>query len=185
MSTSSKGENFGGLFDCEGTAIVGSPLSGSGSVGTLFGHDEGIMVIGSPQSDNSYGQFENDDSVLTMDNDLPCPCNGPTLQTLETLVGQWQKDWGSESTTWNEVFDTELACSRAEGEEALAGFIDQAAQQALEGRALMDGIRDVAHTHCPCCRERLKYDTMLLHDLLVSVVSEVKFFEVKLDTVCN
>lgn len=93
-SALSKSENFGGPFNCEGTAIIGSPLSGSDSVNAPFGHDEGIMVIRSCQLDNSYGQFDHDDSVLTMENNLLCPCNGPTLQTLETLVGQWQMDWG-------------------------------------------------------------------------------------------
>ncbi|KAG1843318.1 hypothetical protein F4604DRAFT_1596882 [Suillus subluteus] len=118
-----------------------------------------------------------------MDNDLPCACHGhtPTLQTLEILVGKWQKDWGSESTMWNEVFDTELACLRAKGEWATAIFFDEVAQWATDGRTLLESIQDVMHTHCPYCREHLKYDSILLYDLLVSIISEVKFFEVKLD----
>ncbi|KAG1869716.1 hypothetical protein C8R48DRAFT_670960 [Suillus tomentosus] len=192
-------------FDDEGMAAIGSPPSDSEdivAIGSPPSDGEDIVAISSPPSHNSYGQFnhydsvlsmdndpsdshdqfDHDDSILSMDNDLPCSCDAPTLQALEILVGQWQKDWGSESTTWNEVFDTELACSRAKGERATTLFFDQVAQRAMDGRMLLESIRDVVHTHCSYCRERLKYDAILLYDLLVLVLSEVKFFEVKLDT---
>ncbi|KAG1780718.1 hypothetical protein EV702DRAFT_1042945 [Suillus placidus] len=129
-------------------------------------------------------RYDADDSVLTMDNDLPCPCDTLTLQALETLVRQWRKEWASEDM-WNETYDDALGCARVKGERAMTIFLDESAQHVWEGRILLDGIRDVANTPCPYCRERLKYDTILLYDLLVSVVSEVKFFEVKLDTACN
>ncbi|KAG1726725.1 uncharacterized protein EDB91DRAFT_1263587 [Suillus paluster] len=128
--------------------------------------------------------YSADDSVLTMDNDLPCPCDTLTLQALETLVGQWRKEWGSEST-WSDTYEDALGDARAKGGCAITIFLDECAQHIWEGRILLDGICDVAHTHCPYCREWLKYDTILLYDLLVSVVSEVKFFEVKLDTGCD
>ncbi|KAG2030175.1 hypothetical protein BDR03DRAFT_1017438 [Suillus americanus] len=51
--------------------------------------------------------YEADNSVLTMDNDLPCSCNTLTLQTLKTLVGKWWKDWGSKGM-WNEAFNDAL-----------------------------------------------------------------------------
>ncbi|KAG1885848.1 uncharacterized protein F5891DRAFT_1201574 [Suillus fuscotomentosus] len=180
-------------FDDEGMAAIGSPPSDGEDIVAIgsppshngygqFNHDDSVLSMDNDPSD-SHDQFDHDDSILSMDNDLPCSCDVPTLQALEILVGQWQKDWGSESTMWNEVFDTELACSRAKGEWATTLFFDQVAQRAMDGRMLLESIRDVVHTHCSYCRERLKYDAILLYDLLVLVLSEVKFFEVKLDTV--
>ncbi|KAG1871655.1 hypothetical protein F4604DRAFT_1681460 [Suillus subluteus] len=147
------------------SAVIESTPSVGDYLDDPFNQD--VAAIESPPSDNSYGQFNHDDSVLSMDND----------------VLQWQKDWGSESTTWNDVFDTELACSRTKGERAINIFLDEVAQRAMDGRSLLESIQEVVHTHRPYCRERLKYDAILLYDLLVAVISEVKFFEVKLDTV--
>ncbi|KAG2136209.1 hypothetical protein BD769DRAFT_1385328 [Suillus cothurnatus] len=121
-----------------------------------------IATIGSPPSDNSYAW---------------------------TMIYRVHKDWrsgsGSESTMWDEVFNNELACSRTKGERATTIFLDEVAQRAMDGRLLLEDIRDAMHTHCPYCREHLKYDAILLYDLLVSLVSEVKFFEVKLATICD
>ncbi|KAG2136787.1 hypothetical protein BD769DRAFT_1385155 [Suillus cothurnatus] len=52
-----------------------------------------------PLEDFSY---EADDSILTIDNNLPCSCDTPALQVLKTIVGQWRKEWESESM-WNKV----------------------------------------------------------------------------------
>ncbi|KAG1860606.1 hypothetical protein DFJ58DRAFT_634548, partial [Suillus subalutaceus] len=111
---------------------------------------------------------------------LPCSCGTPTLQTLENLVGQWRKEWESESM-WNEEFDSLLERARIKGERATTVFLDECAQHVGEGRVLLEGIHEVVHTLCLCCRERLKGDTILLYDLLVCVISQVKFFEVKLN----
>ncbi|KAG1899793.1 uncharacterized protein F5891DRAFT_1231813 [Suillus fuscotomentosus] len=123
--------------------------------------------------DEEYDRsFDPDESILTMDNNLSCACDSPSLQTLEILVGQWRKEWVSEEM-WNEAYDEALRRALSKGEHAV--FVEQCAQHASEGRSLLESIKDVVHTHCPCCRERLKYDTILLYDLLVSVTSEVKF----------
>ncbi|KAG1856398.1 hypothetical protein DFJ58DRAFT_840909 [Suillus subalutaceus] len=135
--------------------------------------------------------FDGDDSVLMMDNDIPCSCDSPSLQSIEILVGRWQKsvgkwpkEWPSEDM-WNEAFNKVLARAQAKGKHAL--FLEQCAEHASEGRSLLDTIKDTVHTHCPCCKERLKYDIILLYDLLVGIISEVEFFEVKLlvDTDCD
>ncbi|KAG2034625.1 hypothetical protein BDR03DRAFT_984208 [Suillus americanus] len=136
--------------------------------------------------------FDANDSVLTMDNVIPCSCDSLSLQTLETLVGRWQKsvgkwpkEWPSEDM-WNEAFNKALARAQAKGKCAL--FLEQCAEHASEGRSLLDTIKDIVHTACLCCKERLKYDIILLYDLLVGVISEVNFFfEVKLvvDTDCD
>lgn len=141
-----------------------------------------VAAIASPPFNNF--SYEGDDSVLTTDNDLPCSCDIPTLQTIENAVRQWQKEWESESA-WNEVFDNELGHARIEGEHTTITFLDKCAQHIIDGKELLESIHDVMHTHCSYCREQLKYDGILLYNLLVCVVSQVKFFEVKLDTGCN
>ncbi|KAG1784871.1 uncharacterized protein HD556DRAFT_1451323 [Suillus plorans] len=142
-----------------------------------------VAAIASPPLNNfSYDaetsfddfSYEGNDSVLTMDNDLPCSCDVPTLQTIENTVRQWQKEWESESA-WNEAFDDELGRARIEGEHATTTFLDECAQHIIDGKELLESIHDVVRTHCPYCREQLKYDGILLYDLLVCVVSQVKF----------
>ncbi|KAG1777849.1 hypothetical protein EV702DRAFT_1044890 [Suillus placidus] len=97
---------------------------------------------------------ELDDSVLMMENDIPCSCDVQTLQTIAMIVNGWRKEWKFDSeATWNKVY----------GER--------------EGRAVLDSIGEVVHMNCACCRECLKYDIILLHDLLVHVTAEVKFLE--------
>ncbi|KAG2040100.1 hypothetical protein BDR03DRAFT_1008439 [Suillus americanus] len=168
-------------------AIDPSPLDCDGVVedrSCNFPYDaeqQPLTAIGSPTPDEEWS-YDANDSVLTMDNDLPCSCDTPSLQTPETLVVQWQKEWGSEGK-WNEAFDDKLRHARTKGEHTT--FLDQCTQHVTDGRNLLESICDVVHTHCPCCRERLKYDTILLYDLLVCVMSQVKFFEVKLHTGCN
>ncbi|KAG1818241.1 hypothetical protein EV424DRAFT_1540178 [Suillus variegatus] len=80
-----------------------------------------VAAIASPPFNNF--SYEGDDSVLTTDNDLPCSCDIPTLQTIENAVRQWQKEWESESA-WNEVFDNELGHARIEGEHTTITFLD-------------------------------------------------------------
>ncbi|KAG1728936.1 hypothetical protein EDB19DRAFT_1913631 [Suillus lakei] len=123
----------------------------------------------------------NDDSVLTMDNDLPCPCDSQTLDSTERIFQRWRKEWLVSEDKWGEAYEEALAHARTEGTHETDIFLDQCAMHALEGRTILEAIRGIVHTSCPYCRERLKYDSVLLYDLLVSVVSQVKFMEVKLD----
>jgi hypothetical protein len=120
-----------------------------------------------------------------MGGDLPCSCHDTqTLQTIETLVKRrWKKEWPSEDM-WNEAYEEALKQAQLKGERATVIFLDQCGLHAWEGRNFLDSIREIVHTSCPYCRERLKYDTVLLYDLLVSIVSEVKFFEAKVG-ICN
>ncbi|KAG1786353.1 uncharacterized protein HD556DRAFT_1449732 [Suillus plorans] len=125
----------------------------------------------------------NDDSVLTMENDLPCTCNPQTLDNIEIQVRMWRMEWLlSAEDTWGEAYEEALAHAEAKGGREANIFLDQCAQHVSEGKMILDSIREVVHTNCPYCRQRLKYDSILLYDLLVSLMSEIKFIEVKLDT---
>ncbi|KIK34473.1 hypothetical protein CY34DRAFT_17704 [Suillus luteus UH-Slu-Lm8-n1] len=119
-----------------------------------------------------------DNSILTMQDLLSCSCDFPTLQSLEIMVNLWKKDWESEDK-WNESYGKLLSHARCKGGQWTAIFFEECGIHASEGRALLESIREVVHTNCPYCRERLKYDIILLYDLIVCVISEIKFFEVK------
>ncbi|KAG1862658.1 hypothetical protein F4604DRAFT_1929418 [Suillus subluteus] len=122
---------------------------------------------------------ELDDSVLTMENDTPCSCNVQTLQTIAIIVNSWQKEWKFNSeATWSKVYGEAFAFAQKRGERARTAFPDECDVHVREGRAILDSIGEVVQTNCACCRERLKYDIILLHDLLVHVTAEVKFLEV-------
>ncbi|KAG1877290.1 hypothetical protein F4604DRAFT_1580815 [Suillus subluteus] len=96
------------------------------------------------------------------------------------MVNLWKKDWESE-VKWNESYGELLSHARHKGGYWMAIFFEECSIHASEGRALLESIREVVHTSCPYCRERLKYDTILLYDLLICVISEIKFFEVKVE----
>ncbi|KAG1863755.1 hypothetical protein F4604DRAFT_2029320 [Suillus subluteus] len=143
-------------------------------------------LANSPAVDSPYFRSvtpeANDNSILTMqDSDLlSCSCDSPTLQSLEIMVNLWKKDWESE-VKWNESYGELLSHARHKGGYWTAIFFEECSIHASEGRALLESIREVVHTSCPYCRERLKYDTILLYDLLICVISEIKFFEVKVE----
>ncbi|KAG1730789.1 hypothetical protein EDD22DRAFT_852964 [Suillus occidentalis] len=95
------------------TAITSPPLQHS----SYKGDDPALTTL----DDFSY---EADDSVLSMDNNLPCSCGTPTLQTVENLVGLWWKEWESESM-WNDTFDSLLKCTRMKGKHTTTIFFEE------------------------------------------------------------
>ncbi|KAG1752815.1 hypothetical protein EDB19DRAFT_1627525 [Suillus lakei] len=118
-----------------------------------------------------------------MENDIPCSCDVQTLQTIAMIVNGWRKEWKFDSeATWNKVYGEVFAFAQKGGERATTAFIDDCDVHVREGRAILESIGEVVHTNCACCRERLKYDIILLHDLLVHVTAEVKFLEVSVYT---
>ncbi|KAG1717358.1 hypothetical protein EDD22DRAFT_964844 [Suillus occidentalis] len=134
-------------YDADGSVhdADGSVHEADGSV--FYGANDSMHDMDDSACDtDDFVCYSADDSVLSMDNDLPCPCDTLTLQALETLVGQWWKEWVSEST-WNDAYEDALGDARAEGGRAITTFLDGCAQHIWEGRVLLDGICDVTHTH--------------------------------------
>ncbi|KAG1729475.1 hypothetical protein EDD22DRAFT_853130 [Suillus occidentalis] len=142
-------------------------------------------TVDSPNS-HSVTPEANNNSILTMqDSDLlSCSCDSPTLQSLEIMVNLWKKDWECEDK-WNELYGELLSHARRKGGYWTTIFFEDCSIHASEGRALLESIREVVHTNCPYCRERLKYDTVILYDLLICVISEIKFFEIKVENKLN
>lgn len=122
----------------------------------------------------------NDGSLLTMENDIPCSCDSLTLQNIENMANCWQKGlaWEYEHL-WDGAYEKLLEGAQKKGGRETEIFLDDCEMHACEGRALLKSIQDIVHTNCPYCREHLKYDIILLHNLLICIVSEVKFFECK------
>ncbi|KAG1743566.1 uncharacterized protein EDB91DRAFT_1247064 [Suillus paluster] len=97
----------------------------------------------------------NDDSVLTMDDDLPCPYDSQTLDSTKRIFQRWRKEWLVSEDTWGEAYEEALAHAHMEGTHETDIFLDQCATHALEGRTILEAIWGIVHTSCPYCRECL------------------------------
>ncbi|KAG2139652.1 hypothetical protein DEU56DRAFT_755427 [Suillus clintonianus] len=89
---------------------------------------------------------ELNDSVLTMENNIPCSCDVQTLQTIAMIVNGWQKEWKFDSeATWNKVYGEAFTFAQKRGERVTTAFLDDCDAHVREGRAILDSIREVVH----------------------------------------
>ena len=112
--------------------------------------------------------------------------NHTSLQAVETLpnlrlrVEEWHTEWGPE-TDWSYRFNEALCQSREQGRVALDKFFTDCEQHAREGRQLIQSLRCTARQGILGQRERIRDAFLQIYDLLSTVLSEVKFFETKLE----
>ncbi|KAH7918000.1 hypothetical protein BV22DRAFT_1134936 [Leucogyrophana mollusca] len=107
----------------------------------------------------------------------------PTLAALRVQVNEWQVKWGSE-TAWGKRFDAALQRSREGGWRATDEFYNGCEQHALRGRAILARIREILQTLSRGAREDIADQLLQVYDISTLVLSEVRFFEVKLDSLC-
>ncbi|KAI6006891.1 hypothetical protein EDD15DRAFT_2357936 [Pisolithus albus] len=104
----------------------------------------------------------------------------PTLPELQLSVDEWKSDWGPESV-WLKKFDESLRNAQEKGLASIDRFFTECEVHVREGRRILHLLRQVASTTRSIQRGR-QLDTYLqIFDLLEVVLSEVKFFEIKLD----
>ena len=112
--------------------------------------------------------------------------NHTSLQAVETLpnlrlrVEEWHTEWGPE-TDWSYRFNEALCQSQEQGRVALDKFFTDCEQHACEGRQLIQSLRCTARQGILGQRERIRDAFLQIYDLLSTVLSEVKFFETKLE----
>ncbi|KAI6096540.1 hypothetical protein EDD16DRAFT_1500188, partial [Pisolithus croceorrhizus] len=95
-------------------------------------------------------------------------------------VDKWKSDWGPESV-WLKKFDESLRKAREKGLASTNRFFTECKVHAREGRRFLCLLQQFANTTCSMQRGR-QLDTYLqIFDLLEVVLSEVRFFEIKLD----
>ncbi|KAG1860365.1 hypothetical protein F4604DRAFT_1684381 [Suillus subluteus] len=89
-----------------------------------------------------------DESILTMGDDIACSCDIFTLQTIETLVRHWEKDWASEDL-WNASYHEALTFAQAQGEqETMLQFYLEL--PSLKTSNLKSSELDSSRGHSPC-----------------------------------
>ena len=104
-----------------------------------------------------------------------------TLPELRIAIHDWQTEWEPEAD-WDRNFNLALRQAREKSWSSADRFFRECETHARMGRRFIRALRQLVHELCHSRGSRDKLcDTFLqIFDLLVAVVSEVKFFEVKL-----
>ena len=104
-----------------------------------------------------------------------------TLPELRVAIHEWQMEWEPKAD-WDHNFNLALCQAREKSWSSADRFFRECETHAHMGRCFIRALRQLVHELCHSRGSRDKLcDTFLqIFDLLVAVVSEVKFFEVKL-----
>ncbi|KAI6142302.1 hypothetical protein EDD17DRAFT_1446196, partial [Pisolithus thermaeus] len=102
------------------------------------------------------------------------------LEKVRQLITDWKSEWGMEST-WPKKFHEQLKYAQGWGRLATDVFFSQCEAHVEDGRRLLWLLRS---TTCKGfrgmgCKVTDLYEQVF--DLLTSVLTELRFFEVKLD----
>ncbi|KAI6011999.1 hypothetical protein BKA83DRAFT_18197 [Pisolithus microcarpus] len=123
-----------------------------------------------------------DDDVDLITSSLHSSAAGliPTLPELRLSIDEWKSDWGPESV-WLKKFDESLCKAWEKGLASTDRFFTECEDHAREGHCLLRLLQQFASTMRSIQQGR-QVDTYLqIFNLLEVVLSEVKFFEIKLD----
>ena len=102
---------------------------------------------------------------------------------LRLAVVNWTFDWGAENL-WDRRFNHELATARNQGCHAINTFFEKCDQHAKEGRDILRDLKFAAELQVDSTFDEIRDLFLQGYDMVLSVASEVKFFEVKLDEYC-
>jgi hypothetical protein len=102
------------------------------------------------------------------------------IRALRIEVTNWQYPWGSEST-WERTFNNCLADAREKGRMVVDRFFLDLEEHAQEGRNLLRELKFVAEVSCNNTPDEIRDLFLQGYDMVITVTSEVKFCEVKLD----
>ncbi|KAH7922362.1 hypothetical protein BV22DRAFT_1131521 [Leucogyrophana mollusca] len=116
-------------------------------------------------------------SMLEIDATSVAP---PTVLSVRQSVVDWQISWGPESA-WGKAFNDTLRKAREHGHRGADQFFADCDRHAREGRTILRDLKRLAYGPCRGGGKHVREQFIHIHDMLLAVVSEVKFFEVKLD----
>ncbi|KAH7905912.1 hypothetical protein BJ138DRAFT_1105592 [Hygrophoropsis aurantiaca] len=103
-----------------------------------------------------------------------------TLPTLRMEVREWQVGWGPESA-WEKNFSDDLRGVQEEGAHATDQFLKNCKYHVRKGRMILGWLRSLVQNSKGGSRCNITDRFLQVYDLSVEVLSELKFFEVKLD----
>jgi len=104
----------------------------------------------------------------------------PSLEKVRQPIAVWQSEWGAEST-WPKRFHEELKHAQGSGWCATDAFFSQCAEHVKEGRQLVWILRSITRKGFRGMRYKVSDLYEQVFDLLTSLLTELRFFEVKLD----
>ncbi|KAF8842045.1 hypothetical protein BDN67DRAFT_900257 [Paxillus ammoniavirescens] len=107
------------------------------------------------------------------------PSNIYTLPELRLLIDQWHTDWDLEAE-WERNFHLNLRMAQEDGRSNTDLFFHGIEAHAIEGRRILRALRHVARGLCKGARKCDEDAHLQVFDLGVAIMSEIKFFEVKL-----
>jgi len=104
----------------------------------------------------------------------------PSLKEVRQLIAVWQSEWGVEST-WPKKFHEQLKHAQDSGQHAIDTFFSQCAVHVEEGRQLVWFLRSITRKGFWGVRYKVSDLYEQVFNLLTSLLTELQFFEVKLD----
>ncbi|KAI6023604.1 hypothetical protein BKA83DRAFT_4125142 [Pisolithus microcarpus] len=111
----------------------------------------------------------------------PLACSElPSLEKVRQLIADWKSEWGVEST-WPKKFHEQLKRAQREGQLVTDLFFSQCEVHVEEGRQLIWLLRSITCKGFRGVGYRVTDSYEQVFDLLTSLLTELHFFEVKLD----
>ena len=136
------------------------------------------VLLHSPMTENH--ETDDDGAEIRFPDVLSCDCF-PTLDLMQCTVEKWARLPHGREGEWISHYDRALFDAWETSSSGDVGhFYSDVGDHIMEGRDILQSIKDVVTTPCQRCRSGLKYDIGLLYDILVVLIPEIKFYEVVL-----
>jgi len=103
------------------------------------------------------------------------------IHALQIETVNWAYEWAPESL-WEKRFNDELCLAQnRSGQPTVDHFLMECEQHAAEGREILHDLKFAAAVSCNSTHDKIHNLFLQGYDMVIAVMSEVKFFEVKLD----
>jgi hypothetical protein len=129
----------------------------------------------SGQSDSGHPSYSDGSAEFNQPQDLSF-----NIRTLRIKITNWQYPWGSENA-WEKAFNDHLSAARDEGRTAIDDFFLDMEARVREGRDILRDLKFVAEVSFNNTPDEIRDLFLQGYEMVMTVASEVKFFEVKLD----
>ncbi|KAI5992522.1 hypothetical protein EDD15DRAFT_2197093 [Pisolithus albus] len=104
----------------------------------------------------------------------------PPLEKVRQLIADWHSEWGAEST-WPKKFHEELKHAQGRGRLTSEAFFSECEAHVEDGRRLLCLLRSIMRKGFRGTGYKVVDSYEQVFDLLTSLLTELRFFEVKLD----
>ena len=102
------------------------------------------------------------------------------IRSLHLDVTNWQYGWAPESA-WDKIFHDQLDEALERGQAGINEFFEYCELHVQRGRDILRDLKFAANVSCNNTPDEIRDLFLQGYDMVISVASEVKFFDVKLD----